>query len=269
LYRERKGEVLRLATRSWGEEDRPLAVLAHGVSASSRTWWRVGPWFAENGWHAIAIDLRGHGDSPRAPHGLTLGDLTEDLRETILGLLGPARRIDVLLGHSLGALVALKLCQQHGDLAQRLVLEEPPDSENADLDEVARMLESDAARAREAPEEMKREQLEENPSWTEEDAANNVAGLRDFDAGPIAEMIRNDLRRYDLPALVEPIEVSTLLILGSEAQGSALPEAKRTAIENALRRGRTEAFDTGHGVHREDFEGYVGLLGEWLEEPGR
>jgi len=51
--------------------------------------------------------LRGHGDSPRAPHGLTLGDLTEDLCETILGLLGPTRRIDVLLGHSLGALAAL------------------------------------------------------------------------------------------------------------------------------------------------------------------
>lgn len=259
---------MRLATRSWGEEGRPLAVLVHGVSASSRTWWRVGPWFAQIGWHAVAVDLRGHGDSPRATYGLTLDDLAEDLHETILGLPGPAERIDVLLGHSLGALTALKLREKPGDLVERLVLEEPPGSENTDFDEVARMLESDAVRAREAPEGMKREQLEQNPSWAEEDAEYNVAGLRDFDAGPVAEALRNDLR-YDLSALVGPIEVPTLLVLGSEAQGSALPEPERTAVGDALRRGRLETFDTGHGVHREDFEGYVRLLDKWLGGPGR
>jgi pimeloyl-ACP methyl ester carboxylesterase len=131
---------LKLTTRSWGEEGRPLAVLVHGVSSSSRTWWQVGPWFAERGWHAVAVDLRGHGDSPRAAHGLTLDDLTGDLRETVLELLGPWERMDVLLCHSLGALAALKLCGQHVDLAGRLVLEEPPGSENSGFDEVARMV---------------------------------------------------------------------------------------------------------------------------------
>jgi pimeloyl-ACP methyl ester carboxylesterase len=263
---EREGGVLRLATRSWGEEGRPLAVLVHGVSASSRTWWRVGPWFAEKGWHAVGVDLRGHGDSPRAKYGLTLEDLTEDLYETASGLLGPAERIDVLLGHSLGALTALKLCEEHGDFVKRLVLEEPPGSESSGFDEVANMVESDVARAIEAPEEMKREQQEENPSWTEEDAANNAASLRDCDAGPIADMMRNYLR-YDLTTLVGTVEIPTLLVLGSEAQGSALPEPERTAVENVLRRGTVNVFDAGHGVHREDFEDYIRLLSDWLQEP--
>jgi len=168
------------------------------------------------------VDLRGHGDSPRAEYGLTLDDLTEDLHEMALELLGRGERIDVLLGHSLGALTALRLCGERGDLVERLVLEEPPSSENAGFDEVARMVESDVARAREAPDQKKREQLEENPSWTEEDAANNVASLRDCDVGPIAEMMRNDLR-YDLSALVGSIEVPTLIVLGSEARGSPSP----------------------------------------------
>jgi alpha-beta hydrolase superfamily lysophospholipase len=56
-------------------------MLVHGVTASSRTWWRVGPWFASRGWYTVAVDLRGHGDSPRATHGLTLDDLTEDLHD--------------------------------------------------------------------------------------------------------------------------------------------------------------------------------------------
>jgi pimeloyl-ACP methyl ester carboxylesterase len=256
---------LKLATRSWGEEDRPLAMLVHGVTASSRTWWRVGPWFASRGWYTVAVNLRGHGDSPRATHGLTLDDLTEDLYETTQGLFRAMEKIDMLLGHSLGALTALKLYKEHGVLIERLVLEEPPGSESSDFEEIASMVESDVARAREAPDEMKREQLEENPSWTEEDAENNVVSLRDCDAGPVAEMVRNDLR-YDLSALVGSVEVPTLLVLASEAQGSALPEPERTAVENVLRHGTVEVFETGHSVHRENFEGYVRLLGDWLQD---
>jgi pimeloyl-ACP methyl ester carboxylesterase len=257
---------LKLATRSWGEVGCPLAVLVHGVSSSSRTWWRIGPWFAERGWRAVAVDLRGHGDSTRAAHSLTLDDLTEDLRETVLELLGSRERMDVMVGHSLGALAALKLCGRHGDLAGRLVLEEPPGSENSDFGEVARMVESDVARAREAPEEAKRVQLEENPSWTEEDSTNNVASLRNCDAKPVAEMLRNGLR-YDLSALIGSIKIPTLLVLESEARGSALPEPEQTTVKSALRSGRAEAFDTGHGAHREDFEGYVQLLDDWLRGP--
>jgi pimeloyl-ACP methyl ester carboxylesterase len=243
-------------------------VLVHGVSGSSRTWWRVGPWFAEKGWYTVGVDLRGHGDSPRAQYGLTLDDLTQDLYETASGLLGPAEKIDVLLGHSLGALTVLKLCEEHGDLVERVVLEEPPGSESSAFEEVAAMVETDVARAIEAPEEMKREQQEENPSWTEEDAANNVASLRNCHAGPIADMMRNGLR-YDLSALVGSVEVSTLLVLGSEARGSALPEPERTTVENVLRRGTLKVFDAGHGVHREDFEDYIRLLDDWLQEPGQ
>ncbi len=241
-------------------------MLVHGVSSSSSTWWRVGPWFAERGWHTVAVDLRGHRDSPRTALGLTLGDLTEDLRETVLELLGSRERMDAMVGHSLGVLAALKLCGQHGDLAWRLFEHEPPGSENSDFGEVARMVESDVARAREAPEEAKREQLEENPSWTEEDATNNVASLRNCDAKPVAEMLRNGLR-YDLSALIGSIKIPTLLVLGSEARGSALPEPERTTVISALRSGRAEAFDTGHGAHREDLEGYVRLLDDWLRGP--
>jgi alpha-beta hydrolase superfamily lysophospholipase len=33
---------MRLAIRSWDEEGHPLAVLVHGVTDSSRAWWRGG-----------------------------------------------------------------------------------------------------------------------------------------------------------------------------------------------------------------------------------
>ena len=254
---------MRLAFVSWGEEGRPLAALVHGITASSRTWWRVGPWFAGAGWRVVAVDLRGHGKSPRATHGLGLEDLADDLHETVSALLKPKERVDVLLGHSLGALAALELCREHGDLVERLVLEEPPGSESIDFNEIARSVEADVARAREAPEAHKREQLEENSSWSEGDAVANVESLRDCDAGPVAATIRNGLH-YDLTTLIGSVEVPTLLVLGSEARGSALLEPERTAVADALRRGTVKTFDAGHGVHRDDFEGYVRLLNNWF-----
>ena len=160
---------MRLATRSWGEEGLPLAVLLHGLAASSLTWWRVGPWFSANGWHAVAVDLRGHGASPKASGDEQLGDLAEDVHETVAGLLGPEEWIDVVLGHSLGALTALGFCGLYGDLVRRAVLEEPAGSESADAEETAREIEEAAARAREAPDALMREMKEENPSWAHED----------------------------------------------------------------------------------------------------
>jgi pimeloyl-ACP methyl ester carboxylesterase len=107
---------MRLAFESWGEEGSSLAVLVYGVTASSRTWWRAGPWFAENGWRTVAVDLHGHGKSPRTTHGLELEDLAGDLHETTAALLGLEESVNVLLGHSLGALAALKLCRKHGGI---------------------------------------------------------------------------------------------------------------------------------------------------------
>jgi len=105
-------EVTKLTTRSWGPEGRggvhrPLAVLVHGVTSSSRTWWRAGPALAERGYRVLAVDLRGHGSSPRPTAGQSVADLATDVAETVEAAAGPP--VDLLVGHSLGALVALEL----------------------------------------------------------------------------------------------------------------------------------------------------------------
>ena len=257
---------MRLATRTWGEEGSPLAVLLHGLAASSLTWWRVGPWFSENGWHTVAIDLRGHGASPGASGDEQLGDLAEDVHETVAGLLDPDGRIDVVLGHSLGALTALGFCGLYGDLVRRVVLEDPAGSESADAEETAREVEEAASRASGAPDALVRELRGENPSWAQEDCEMAVRSLRECDARGLAAMRRGF--HWNLAGLAGFVEVPALLILGSDARGSGLPEPERSAVAGALRRGAVEVLETGHFVHRDDFEGYVRILGGWLGGPG-
>jgi len=58
---------LTLPRISWGDpaSDRRV-LLVHGLGSSAALMWRVGTALADAGWHATAVDLRGHGDAPRA-----------------------------------------------------------------------------------------------------------------------------------------------------------------------------------------------------------
>ncbi len=62
--------------------------------------------------------------------------------------------------------------------------------------------------------------------------------------------------------------VPALLLLGDGGLGSALPAGERAAVASALHEGSLEQLETGHNVHRDDFAGYVRLLGDWLGSPG-
>jgi pimeloyl-ACP methyl ester carboxylesterase len=241
-------------------------VLVHGVTASTRTWWRVGPWFAKNGWRAVAVDLRGHGASPRMRGDEGLGHLATDLHETVFEQSG-ADSVDVLLGNSLGALAALKLCEDNDEPARRLVLEDLPGSESTDFEEVARETQAGAVLAKGSSEEAVRRNLAQNPTWAEEDARNSVAGLLDCNVGSVVGFLRYGLR-YDLAEMVRSVSIPTLLVLGSEEAGAMLPAPERAVVAGSLRRGVVEEFDAGHGVHRDDFERYIRLLGGWLGKPG-
>ena len=104
----------------------------------------------------VAVDLRGHGSSPQIRGGEGIEDLAKDVHDTAAEVLEPGERMDVLLGHSLGALAALKFCELHGDRVRRVVLEDPPEPESTHFEEVARGVETDAARAQQDPDALTR-----------------------------------------------------------------------------------------------------------------
>ena len=78
---------------------RGTAVLLHGVTASAQTWWRIGPALAALGWQTSAVDLPGHGEAPRLDGPADLG--------AVAAAVALPDRVDLLVGHSLGAVTAL------------------------------------------------------------------------------------------------------------------------------------------------------------------
>ena len=95
--------------------------LLHGLSANSTSWAPVIARTARE-WRSYALDLRGHGRSARTPGRYRLDDYIDDA-DRLLQVIGePA----VVVGHSLGAVVAASLAQDRHPLVAAVFLEDPP-----------------------------------------------------------------------------------------------------------------------------------------------
>src|SRR5438034_11829836 len=78
---------LRLAGDSWGSPDGPLVLLQHGGGQTRHAWKGTGEALGAAGYHAVAFDARGHGDSEWDPAGDYTGDaMVRDLQAVISAL---------------------------------------------------------------------------------------------------------------------------------------------------------------------------------------
>ena len=60
---------LLIAASSWGNESDPLVILMHGGGQTRHAWGKTGEVLGNSGFYAVAIDLRGHGNSDWHPDG--------------------------------------------------------------------------------------------------------------------------------------------------------------------------------------------------------
>lgn len=91
---------VRIAGDSWGDPDGPLVILQHGGGQTRHAWKGAGETLGAAGYHAVAFDARGHGDSDWAPDGRYGQNLMiEDLKCVIAAL---GNRRPVLVGASMG-----------------------------------------------------------------------------------------------------------------------------------------------------------------------
>jgi pimeloyl-ACP methyl ester carboxylesterase len=92
---------MELHVRECGKGDR-VAILLHGMMGSSDSWWRVTPSLVDRGYRVLAMDLPGHGHSPR-DSGLTIQRAANAVVMTAAARDGSAPALAI--GHSFGGLV--------------------------------------------------------------------------------------------------------------------------------------------------------------------
>ena len=108
------GPAIRIAPVGSGTH--PTALLGHGITASKETLFRVGEALAASGFDCLLVDFPGHGDSSAAFPGDGESVLVEGAR-----LLSGSKRVDVVIGHSMGANVAARALRD-GRIEARLLL---------------------------------------------------------------------------------------------------------------------------------------------------
>ena len=97
--------------RSGADLDRPTILMLHGGGQNRFSWKNTGAVLAEHGFHVIALDARGHGDSDRAPGGeYTVDALARD----VAAVLDQIGRPVVLIGASMGGLTGIVAARKAG-----------------------------------------------------------------------------------------------------------------------------------------------------------
>src|SRR5260370_39720302 len=101
----------------WGEQGSPI-ICAHGITANAFCFQALADELSST--HRVfAYDLRGRGDSDKPESGYSLSIHANDLAEII-----DALELDrpVIMGHSLGAMIALYFAAHHPENLSKLVL---------------------------------------------------------------------------------------------------------------------------------------------------
>ncbi|GAA1698038.1 hypothetical protein GCM10009808_14370 [Microbacterium sediminicola] len=201
---------LTLPRHIWGAADAPRrALLVHGLGSSGALMWRLGTAFAEAGWSAHAVDLRGHGTAPRALD-YTIGAYAADLAACRPDAArdGDAAPWDVVVGHSLGGTSSVVAAATLPGWASRLVLLDPAISLTAQQRAEIRaghaqaLLDPSAAAVRAA-----------HPSWHEHDVELKVLATAQA-SGWAVEQTTAQNPEWDVRAAALAVDVPVHIIAG-------------------------------------------------------
>jgi pimeloyl-ACP methyl ester carboxylesterase len=236
--------------RSWGGAERRVLLL-HESTSSSATWWQVGPALADDGWRVKAPDLLSHGASPRADRALTPEVAAAGVAAELAD-----RPLDLVIGHSFGASVALALMAR-GQSIRNLVLDELPGPHSSDWAAEAESVLDRVAEARRDPTGALDRMRAAQPRWSDQDCRQAVRDLASSSAEDIAAGLRLGA---EWPALDATKLTSPTLVMAAPDPGAASRSVDSTALrgdDRAAARQVADAFvefDGGHCLHRDQPE---------------
>lgn len=236
---------LTLPRLAWGTPDVPHAsrhaLLVHGLGSNGALMWRYGAWLADAGWHATAVDLRGHGTAPRALD-YTIAAYATDLLHTAAP---DGEPWDLVIGHSLGGAAATVASAETPAWSRRLILIDPAIHLNAH----DRAVVGNSQRrsfADPSPEATRAE----HPHWHEQDIELKALSAQQVSRWAVEQTsIQND--PWDVRDAAARLTVPTHVIASDPAvysifQGDLARETLRNPVV-----GMSVVTGAGHSPHRD------------------
>lgn len=126
---------IKLAGDLWGNPDGPPVILQHGGGQTRHAWKNLGETLGAAGYHTIALDARGHGDSSWSPDGGYSPDVMVNDLKCIVAALGQRR--PVLVGASMGGVTSLiSIGEAHLEAAALVLVDIAPQVESEGVDKI-------------------------------------------------------------------------------------------------------------------------------------
>lgn len=241
--------ALTLPRLHWGRPSAAKRVLmVHGLGSSAQTCWRVMEAFAAEGWSASAVDLRGHGNAPRAT-SYSISDFATDLEAT-----GPAGDTtwDVVIGHSIGAAASVVASARKPSWTHSLILIDPALKLS---DEVRhQVLENQRqGHLHQSVEDVRAL----NPLWHPQDCELKVQAHRAASLFALEHAVF-DNDPWDVTDYAHEVAVPTHVLGAEESLGGMFCGDYATAMLEANAHFSYEVIDgTGHSVHRDKPEAAI------------
>lgn len=242
-----------------GAPDAQLVLLLHGLYDRWETWQPVLPGLAEIA-HVVAYDLRGHGRSSHPAGGYRLRDYADDTVK-LIARLRPAEPV-VLIGFSLGALVALVVAAEHPELVRALVLEDPP---LAPPNEATRLwLEALLEAKRQGIEAAYELARDLNPAGTPEEWQRSALWLCSTADGPI-EALLDEGWQPEPWRLLPQIGCPVLILQADPTAGGVLDDETAARVRQELPQAELVRFPgIGHAIHREAPDAFLATVRDLL-----
>lgn len=120
---------LELVYRLAKQDDAVPVLFVHGIFSGAWIWEEhFLDWFADHGYHAYAVSLRGHGRSsaPDPTGQYSLKDYVQDLEDAIRTVEQNHKQPPLLVGHSMGGMVIQRFLAQHISRGAVLLCSIPP-----------------------------------------------------------------------------------------------------------------------------------------------
>ncbi len=238
----------------------PPVVLLPGITAPAATWEFVARAMAERN-DVYVVDVRGRGLSQQGPElSYGLDDYAEDIVDLmrVLGLDRPA-----LLGHSMGARIAVRLAARYPHAVGKVVLADPPVSGPGRREypiPLSFYLDSLAAAKRGEGYEAMKDAL----GWSDEQLDQRMEWLPTCDPKAIAES-HHSFNADDIHADMPAISAETIL-LHAERGGTVL-ESDAQEIVRLIPNCRCLRIDgAGHMIPWDRLDAFVDAVNQFLHE---
>lgn len=249
--------------------DKPTLLLLHGITDSGACWTPVIEALGDDAgarYDIVAPDARGHGQSDAPASGYSPADHAGDVAAFIraLGLNRP-----VVMGHSMGGMVATALAAQHADLVRAAIFEDPawfdpsqqPDAElrKQRADEWRRDLSSNHALTRD---ELIAKGRANNPLWSDGElqpwaTAKQQAHIQ------VLEYVERE--HMDWRSLLKEIRCPALLVTGDISRGVIIsPEQAQAAQALNAHLRVAHVPGAGHSIRRDNFAAYMDAVRAFL-----